>query len=143
MPKHEGTAFFRIQDEMRLNIGQTTWEEKLTVSKVRLVGKADGIRITPSHSAGGASASAGGALAHPFVLSEGSTHSGTVTYNAGAIAGGTKEKSQLSHTNPSHTFTGTKAGYTPARLTWKFEKARCDDMCGEDAQHHDGALITE
>ncbi|MFI0220056.1 NucA/NucB deoxyribonuclease domain-containing protein [Streptomyces lydicus] len=125
VPQYEGSAYFQIQDEMRLNIRQTTWQEHLKVSQVRLVGKASGITITPTHSASGASVKAGGAMARPFALRQGSTHSGTVTYNAGTVTKGKKK-----NITPSHTFTGVKAGYTPARLPWKFEKARCDNMMG-------------
>ncbi|MFJ1550742.1 NucA/NucB deoxyribonuclease domain-containing protein [Streptomyces sp. NPDC088246] len=124
-PQYEGAATFQIQDEMRLDIRQTTWKEHLTVSNVRLVGKASGITITPAYSAGGASAKASGAIAHAFALSQGSKHTGTVTYNAGAIVKGKKKS-----VSPSHTFTGTKAGYSPAKLAWKFETARCDNMVG-------------
>lgn len=125
VPVLEGTAFFQIQDETELEINQTRWQEKITVSKVRLVNNAGGIEITPTHAAPGASVTPSGAMAHPFALSQGSTHSGAITYNAGTLAKGTKKQ-----VFPSHVLIGTKAGYSPARLSWRFETARCDNMIG-------------
>jgi hypothetical protein len=112
----EGTAYFQIQDEMQL---------KITVSGVRLVGNAGGIEITPSHRASGAALSASGDMLHPFALTRGSTRSGVITYNAGSLAKGT-----MKLVAESHSFLAVKAGYSPGRLSWGFERTRCDNMIG-------------
>ncbi|MFF4846080.1 NucA/NucB deoxyribonuclease domain-containing protein [Streptomyces collinus] len=126
-----GTASFTVWHETHLNLKSVKWTEKITASKTKIVGTADGIVAAFHPSCGsGCQVHATGAMARPFTL------------NGSAHSGGNKYVFTVSHGHPRSTHTHyewdfNKPGYGAGQVTYNGQTYRCDD---EDRQYGAGCV---
>ncbi|MFG2951923.1 NucA/NucB deoxyribonuclease domain-containing protein [Streptomyces adustus] len=134
-PVIEGTADFSVKHQMTLKAGSANWSEKFTISKATTTGQGKGVAVgVAAASGGGTKASVSFPQGHTLDSAAG----GSVAYKT-TIA----PKKILAKAKTTYTYTFSKAGYTPGRVSYGSAVYRCDNYYGSTRTNRSGCAIPE
>ncbi|MFI6639088.1 NucA/NucB deoxyribonuclease domain-containing protein [Streptomyces sp. NPDC050504] len=134
-PVLRGTADFDVKHRMTLKTNSANWSETFTVSKARTTGQGRGVRVNVAAKSG---AGTRATVSFPQGHSLDSAATGSVGYKT-TIA----PKKVLAKAKTTYSLALTKAGYSPAKVSYASAAYRCDNYFGSTRTNRSGCAIPE
>lgn len=134
-PVIKGTADFNVKHQMTLKTNSANWSEKFTISKARTTGQGKGVHVNAAAKSGGGTKAT---VSFPQGHTLDSAAGGSVGYKT-TIA----PKKILAKAKTTYTYTFTKAGYSPGKVSYASAVYRCDNYYGSTRTNRSGCAIPE
>ncbi|MGW2621001.1 NucA/NucB deoxyribonuclease domain-containing protein [Streptomyces sp. NPDC001500] len=134
-PVLKGTADFNVKHQMTLKASSANWSEKFTVSKATTTGQGRGVHVNVAAKSGGGTKAT---VSFPQGHTLDSAASGTVGYKT-TIA----PKKILPKARTTYSYTFTKTGYSPGKVSYASAVYRCDNYYGSTRTNRSGCAIPE